>query len=575
MATNRKHKHLRWKPAGPWSAGENELPVHDPPLAPHDEAVFLLHVAAEVEHALMVQYLYAAYSLDLQGNYTAEQKARVQAWRRTLLGIAREEMGHLVTVQNLLRLIGAPIILEREDYPFRGELYPFHFRLEPLSKRSLAKYVVAEMPQIDPPPEVQEIIQRAANANTLPINRVGAIYARISHLFSPSSDAHAEHLTDHDILSRVGPHQAHYEEWGDGPAVQVPYIGDRYDALEAIRDLAEQGEGLSDSPKTLSHYQRFLNIYKEFPEEGDWQPAHPVPMDPNTSPVAEQGRDPEVDGGRISHPRSRMWAQLANIRYRLLLAYQSHFLESRGPLLNSTCDYTPRGLLNKWTFDEMRRVGQLAAKLATMPRLEGEPERPERAGAPFEMPYTLALPEHEPDRWRRHLDVLETSLGLMRRMSDDPQNAEEPLLREIAESDMMARQIMQAVAAGDMLPEQLGGFKKVVRILEDSVRGFRIGVHHNFWRGCTRDEFVNMSIFGNPLIARRADGAFDPAGSNLIKALRGEQPFNGEPGGFPQMPAKHPPVRPEGIEYICQWIEAGCPDSEPLGEMGMEGMRNA
>ena len=40
-----------------------KLPAHDPPLEPRDAAVFLLHIAAEVEHALLVQYLYAAYSL--------------------------------------------------------------------------------------------------------------------------------------------------------------------------------------------------------------------------------------------------------------------------------------------------------------------------------------------------------------------------------------------------------------------------------------------------------------------------------------------------------------------------------
>ena len=30
------------------------VPVHDPPLAPLAEAIFLLNIAAEVEHALMV-----------------------------------------------------------------------------------------------------------------------------------------------------------------------------------------------------------------------------------------------------------------------------------------------------------------------------------------------------------------------------------------------------------------------------------------------------------------------------------------------------------------------------------------
>lgn len=42
-------------------------PMHDPPLAPRDEAVFLLTAAAEIEHALMVQYLYAAYSVRVAG----------------------------------------------------------------------------------------------------------------------------------------------------------------------------------------------------------------------------------------------------------------------------------------------------------------------------------------------------------------------------------------------------------------------------------------------------------------------------------------------------------------------------
>src|SRR5205823_10191010 len=126
---------------------------------------------------------------------------------------------------------------------------------------------------------------------------------------------------------------------------------------------------------------------------------------------------------------------------------------------------------------EMRRVSRLAAKLATMPRLESDPDGPERAGAPFEMPYTLDLPSSESDRWRRHLDVLETSLNLVRRMYADPADAEDPLLQELAASDMETRQILQAAAADDILPPQPDGFKKVVRILDDSVRGFHIGVH--------------------------------------------------------------------------------------------------
>jgi hypothetical protein len=72
-------------------------------------------------------------------------------WQDTILGIAREEMRHLLSIQNLLRAIGGPLRFEREGFPYRSQLYPFPFVLEPLTKNSLAKHVAAEMPEdVDP-----------------------------------------------------------------------------------------------------------------------------------------------------------------------------------------------------------------------------------------------------------------------------------------------------------------------------------------------------------------------------------------------------------------------------------------
>src|SRR5438045_239369 len=190
MPPKQTRKQLRWKQSNSDSLaspvpGMPGIPVHDPPLTPRDEAVFLLHTGAEIEHALLVQYLYAAYSLKSPADVPQEHAPLVRAWKKTLLDIAREEMGHLITVQNLLRLIGGPLNFEREDYPFRSELYPFHFRLEPLSRASLAKYVLAEMPHMpEIPDEVKEIIGRTTEGDTTPVTRAGAIYARILDLFS-------------------------------------------------------------------------------------------------------------------------------------------------------------------------------------------------------------------------------------------------------------------------------------------------------------------------------------------------------------------------------------------------------
>ena len=117
-----------------------ELP-EDLPDAPLDKAVTLLWAAAKVEHALMVQYLYASYSF-------AEPD-------RVLANVAIEEMSHLMTVQNLLRCLGQPPYLGRQDFrpPTQADerLFPFDLRLEPLSHKSLAKYVVAESPTSEAP----------------------------------------------------------------------------------------------------------------------------------------------------------------------------------------------------------------------------------------------------------------------------------------------------------------------------------------------------------------------------------------------------------------------------------------
>jgi hypothetical protein len=542
--------------------------------------VFLLHTGAEIEDALLVQYLYAAYSLKSRDEVPEEHAAKVRAWKRTLLEIAREEMGHLITVQNLLRLIGGPLNFEREDYPFRSQLYPFPFRLEPLSKGSLSKYVVAEMPFMGEPSEAtEEIVTRATGSGSIPTNQVGEIYARVMQLLSPPVPGGEPHLAGDDFASDVASRQAHYEAWGGAASVLVPDIRDHSDALLAVSELAEQGEGVDDSPDRPSHYQRLLAIYREFPEPGpngelDWQPAYPVPVDPDTGPL--EGVTIEPEGGRITHPRSLKWAKVFNLRYRLLLACLSHFLQSDGPLLDDNADYTPRGLLNKWAFDEMRHMSQVASRLVTLPKSDGVPELPDRAGAPFELPYTLNLPDREQERWRTHLDVLGTCLALERSIAEaHPEDTEDPLLRSLVEHDLEAQRLARAAMSGEALSYREQNFKKVVRLLENGVRGFRIGAHRNFWRGTTRDQFVAMNVFGTQLIAARQDGSFDAAGSNLIKALRGEPPFDvpedveGDESSYPRMPAHHPPLPPQAIDYIYRWIERGCPDSDSAGEVGL------
>ena len=56
----------------------------------HEYVVDLLHYAAEIEHGLMVQYLYAAYSLCLP-SWREDLINRLKDWKDFILVIAKEE----------------------------------------------------------------------------------------------------------------------------------------------------------------------------------------------------------------------------------------------------------------------------------------------------------------------------------------------------------------------------------------------------------------------------------------------------------------------------------------------------
>jgi hypothetical protein len=77
-----------------------------------EQLLHLLAEAAEIEHTLMCSYLYAAFSLksgEEDGLSRSEARA-VEAWRRAIMDVAVQEMGHLLMVANLaMRWVAALI----------------------------------------------------------------------------------------------------------------------------------------------------------------------------------------------------------------------------------------------------------------------------------------------------------------------------------------------------------------------------------------------------------------------------------------------------------------------------------
>src|SRR4051794_16181369 len=167
------------------SNSSTHVPDHFPKrseMTSHDQLVWLLHLGAAMEHSLMVQYLYSAYSLG--GPQVPRQYHRmVKEWQDSILAIAREEMGHLLTVQNVLTFLGAGFDISHGQFPWSIEW----FNIEPFSMGSLACYVNAEMPELEKFPErndIEELAKKHLGKDSLPVHPVAEIYRQIMDLLA-------------------------------------------------------------------------------------------------------------------------------------------------------------------------------------------------------------------------------------------------------------------------------------------------------------------------------------------------------------------------------------------------------
>ncbi|MEA2837186.1 MAG: hypothetical protein QOD89_1736 [Bradyrhizobium sp.] len=427
-----------------------------------DHLVMMLTSGAEIEHALMVQYLFAAYSIN--GDQESEEdRAMVEGWRTSILTVAKEEMGHLLTVQNMLTLLGAPVNLGREMMPWDHQFYPFKFSLEPLSKERLQCFIYAEMPRLEDMgaglrgksmpraidrqttrDEEEAIIREVTDAfPDAQMHQIGELYAEIIELIGDPI-----RIPDSAFNEASYDMQASWDDWGRGykpeprpvtpdgnldpqgnpgsgeprspfsnplagrPAhVQIDRAATRAQAVKALRALATQGEAphlQEDETGEPSHFERFAQIYRDFKEiEKRKRPikaTHDVRPNPTTR-VDFHNMHPEAStyiGIAHKEMAAHYLAQLFNQRYRLLLTHLAHsFRLARTPPMHQP---GLRGMAMHRVFGEMYNLKAIAGLLVRLPIATGG-----YGGPPFEMPYTLDLPPTDADIWRLLADLIASS----------------------------------------------------------------------------------------------------------------------------------------------------------------------
>src|SRR5262245_52639686 len=118
----------------------------------HREAlIYMLCEAAELEHGIMCQYLFAAFSLKQGTNegLSEDEAAAVSRWRARVSHVATQEMLHLALVHNLLSAIGAAPHLARPNLPQPANYYPagVQLRLLPFGEEALQHFMFLERPE--------------------------------------------------------------------------------------------------------------------------------------------------------------------------------------------------------------------------------------------------------------------------------------------------------------------------------------------------------------------------------------------------------------------------------------------
>jgi CDGSH-type Zn-finger protein/truncated hemoglobin YjbI len=374
-----------------------------PPEAPfvieHREAlIYMLCQAAELEHGIMCQYLYAAFSLKQSQDegLTADETSAVNRWRKQISHVATQEMLHMSLVQNLLSAIGAAPHLSRPNYPQPARHYPagVHLALLPFGEETLRHFMFLERPEgMDIEDAAGMAAFEKAAPAALPRMEAGEIvprgqdFATVGHLYR-SIEAGIAHLAGKlgEEALFVGPPRAQAtEEYFSWP--ELVAVTDVASAQRAIDEILEQGEGARGQWQT-AHFGQFVAILDEYIQLRAANPAFdPVrPVVPVNVRPAERATDIPL----ASDPVTRQVMDLFNVSYEILLLMLQRFFahtEESDPHLKVLADGTI-GLM----FGAIKPLGDLITTLPAGPEYPGQ-----TAGPSFELFYEsdYVLPHRE------------------------------------------------------------------------------------------------------------------------------------------------------------------------------------
>lgn len=383
------------------------------------ELTYLLCQAAELEHGLMCEYLYAAFSLKQSAGpgVTPSQLEAVERWRAVLLGVAKDEMLHWALVNNLLTALGSAPYVSRPHLSGRLTGYPAGVQLAllPFGERALRHFVYLERPE---GAEMDDAEGFDHSGPPLPPLRPDELipapqeFATVSHLYR-SIDAGLAKLAgkygERNLF--IGPPRAQATpdtfRWPD----LVP-INDLGTASAVIQRIVEQGEGARGDWRS-AHYGRFLGVLEEYLDlrstDDGFAPAHPVTA---AAVRPAEGVEPDV---WVTDRVTAGVSDVFNVTYDLLLQIIVRYF-AFGHETDEQLQLLAHASVSLM-FGVIKPLGSLLATLPVGPEHPGA-----TAGANFQLAYRSSfLIPHRRAAWVRFCERLEESASFCDRIDAPPE----------------------------------------------------------------------------------------------------------------------------------------------------------
>lgn len=258
-----------------------------------EELINALMDGAELENNLACLYLFAAFSIkdvkqELEGvpeDKQPEVLDILKSWKRQILGIAKQEMGHLGTVCNVLTLVGAEAHFDRPNFPPPPGYYPpiVSLELERFCENSLGRFIEFERNADQPGAVAEGMAPRGVS-----YQHVGELYAAILEAFLENGSGGIQIIDEQLFLGydkAMDRNWQYVDVYDFGLGSTPPTAKDklRAEVRKALSIIVEEGEG-SNTPEVDSHYELFFRIRTELRQllvnYPNFDPARNVALNP-------------------------------------------------------------------------------------------------------------------------------------------------------------------------------------------------------------------------------------------------------------------------------------------------------